>query len=68
MITSKDCYLRNSCKKYVKEPQYCSEDMFCIKLFKIDELCNNALLTDKQKQKIVLFPDADGTDYDKFIR
>ena len=68
MITSKDCYLRNSCKKYVKEPQYCSEDMFCIKLFKIDELCNNALLTDKQKQKIVLFPDADGTDYDKFIQ
>lgn len=68
MITSKDCYLRNNCKKYTKEPNYCSEDMFCVKLFKIDELYKGALLTEKQKQRVILFPDADGTDYDKFLQ
>ena len=68
MITSKDCWLRDKCYKYSKSPEYCSEDMFCIRLFKINDLCDKALFTDAQKKYVTLFPDADGTDYDKFIQ
>lgn len=68
MITSKDCWLRCNCKKFKKEPNYCSDDIFCIKLFKINSLYENALLTDSQKKHVTLFPDADGTDFDKFVQ
>ena len=68
MITSKDCWLRDTCRKYKNSPDYCSSDIFCIRLFKINELYNNALLTESQRKRIALFPDADGTDYDKFIQ
>lgn len=66
MITSNSCWLKNNCKKYKLDSSYCSADIFCPKLFKIDTLYNKALLTDRQKNHVVLFPDADGTDYDKF--
>lgn len=68
MITSKDCWLRCNCKKFKKEPNYCLEDIFCVKLFKINSLYENALLTDSQKKHVTLFPDADGTDFDKFVQ
>ena len=68
MITSNSCWLRDTCLKYKKEPDYCSEDVFCIKLFKINSLYENALLTEAQKKHVTLFPDADGTDYDKFVQ
>lgn len=68
MITSKDCWLRCNCKKFKKEPNYCSDDIFCIKLFKINSLYENALLTESQKKHVTLFPDADGTDFDKFVQ
>lgn len=68
MITSNSCWLRDTCKKYKYEPQYCSEDIFCIKLFKINSLYDNALLSESQRKRITLFPDADGTDFDKFVQ
>ena len=68
MITSKDCWLKDSCKKCAVEPQFCSGDIFCLKLFKVDALYNKTLLSDKQKKHVILFPDADGTDYDKFTQ
>lgn len=68
MITSKDCWLKDNCKKCALEPQFCSDDIFCLKLFKIDALYNKTLLSDKQKKHVTLFPDADGTDYDKFTQ
>ena len=40
MITSKDCWLKDSCKKCAVEPQFCSGDIFCLKLFKVDALYN----------------------------
>lgn len=60
--------MRDRCKKYLNNPDYCSSDIFCIKLFKINELYNKALLSESQKVRIQLFPDADGTDYDKFTQ
>lgn len=68
MITSNDCWLKDSCKKFKMEPDYCTNDIFCLKLFKINALYNKTLLSEKQKQHVVLFPDADGTDYDKFTQ
>lgn len=68
MITSKDCWLKDNCKKYLNEPEFCGEDIFCMKLFKLNELYNKTLLSDVQRRRIILFPDADGTDYDKFTQ
>lgn len=66
MITSYSCYLKDSCKKITKDPTCINSDIFCIKLFKVDNLFNNSLLSDKQKLKIGLSPDQDGTDRDNF--
>jgi DNA replication protein DnaC len=69
MILSNTCYLKETdkCKKYLNGN--CSSDTpeFCIKLFKIDHLFNQALLSDKQKVKIDLRIDSDGTDKDAFL-
>lgn len=58
-----DCRLKSKCKKYKNEG--CPE--FCIKLFKIDKLCNNALMSNVQRQHINLRLDEDGSDRDAFI-
>ena len=68
MITSKDCWLKDTCKRYLNDASCRQDDLFCLKLFKLDTLYNYANLTDKQKKHIKLFPDADGTDYDKFTQ
>lgn len=41
-------------------------DIFCIKLFKLNELFNMALLSDKQRQHIALRLDSDGSDKEAF--
>lgn len=61
MIEPKDCWMRAECNK--KE---C--DNFCIKLFKLDYLYNQALLSSSQRQHINLYVDADGNDKDAFHR
>ena len=66
MITSKYCYLRENCKKKFDGTTCKDEDMFCLKLFKVDTLYNSTLLTDKQRVRILLYPDQDGTDLDSF--
>ena len=69
MILSNNCYLKETdkCKKHLSGK--CSSDgEFCIKLFKIDHLLNQALLSDKQKLKIDLRIDSDGTDKEEFLK
>jgi len=67
VITSYSCYLREGCKKYNKDNFECDkEDVFCIKLFKVDKLYQNSLLSEKQRIKIPLYPDANGTDLETF--
>ena len=41
---------------------------FCVLNHKMNFLALNALLSEKDKYPVKLFPDADGTDYDKFVR
>lgn len=65
------CNYTNNCKKYregicpIINPDI---DQFCIKWFKIDELQNEALLTEKQKIPIKFKLDKDKTDKKAFDR
>ena len=57
MVDTKNCWLKDRCKK-----ASCCPEKFCIKLFKINELCNYALLTPSQRRHYKLRIDTDGTD------
>lgn len=68
MILSTDCWIKNSCKKFNKEENVCSNnDSFCIKLFKLDALYNESLLTFNQRNHINLRIDSDGADREAFV-
>lgn len=58
-INQDKCWVKNSCKQ-----EDC--DKFCIKFYRINKLYNNALLSDKQKNQIILHPDDNGTDVEVF--
>lgn len=66
MILSNDCYLTKQCKKY--NSNNCPNESFCIKLFKVNELYDLSLLTDKQKQKVDLIPGRNKEDLDAFLK
>lgn len=54
MLTSKDCWLRDSCK--AKKKQACSScDLFCVKLFKLTELFKNSLIPKTQWKEVSLY-------------
>lgn len=61
MITPQQCWMQRQCKKYPDCP-----NPFCIKLFKLDQLSELALLSLKQREHIALYVDADGTDREEF--
>lgn len=61
MITNKDCWVRERCKK----SKNCDEE-FCIKLFKINALCDEALLTKEQRIRKKLWLDGNGADREAF--
>lgn len=55
MITSKDCWFKDTCKKYNDPSKECEcryNDSFCIKLFKMDNLYENSLLTFQQRKRV----------------
>lgn len=54
LITSDKCYVRDGCKK---QSQNTCNELFCIRLYKIDELYNNSLLTFTQRQPLKLMLD-----------
>ncbi len=70
MIFSDNCYLRDKCYKYqqAEECECRHSNIYCPKLFRVDYLYNEALLTPKQKNNISLRVDLDGTDRDSFIQ
>lgn len=68
MITSKDCYLSDNCKKYLNKNCSLEEDIFCVKLFKLNYLFDESLLSAKQRMHTMLYFDADGTDREQFIK
>ena len=63
MIEIKDCWLTDKCKKRLKDGK-CPE--FCIKLFKLNALFDNALMTDPQRKHVNLHLDADEKDRSAF--
>lgn len=64
MILSNECWLKDKCNKNLRS--HCADGAFCVKLFKLDTLYNNSLLSKNQRNKINLYIDADGTDRDAF--
>lgn len=68
MILSNNCFLHDRCKKFNNKECNLEDEIFCIKLFKLDYLYNESLLTDQQRKYIALRIDADGTDRDEFLR
>ena len=66
MITSNSCWLKDECAKVNKDNSCLTEDKFCVKLFKMDQLYEQTLLTFDQRKKIPLRVDSDGTDSDSF--
>lgn len=66
MILSRDCFLYDNCKKFSKGNCKLEDNSFCIKLFKLDYLYKESLLTEKQRNYIPLRTDADGTDKIEF--
>ena len=63
--------MKDTCKKYQNLSKDCecrTDDIFCIKLFKLQQLYDLSLLTEKQRIRIPLRIDADGTDQSAFER
>ena len=71
MIDLNKCPKTHKCKKYIERTcpiLNSGVEQFCIKLFKINSLQDNALLTDRQKQHIKLVLDEDGSDREAYTR
>lgn len=67
MITSKDCWVKNSCKKYKKSDCECREsDIFCKKLFTLEYLYDQALLVPEQRNPIILTSQEDRADFSAY--
>jgi len=69
MVENKNCWLTDNCKKFKKTCGQClNEQIPCTKLFKLDILYTESLLSDKQRKRVNLFIDPDGTDLNEFTR
>ena len=68
MIEPKNCWMKQTCSKYLEGNHDCDSERFCKKLFKLDQLYNNALITDKQRLFVKIRLDSDGTDFEEFNR
>lgn len=68
MIFSDSCYLKDTCWKFQtkKDCECRNQNVFCPKLFRLDYLFDQALLSQKQRVKIPLLLDEDGTDREAF--
>lgn len=67
MIFSDACYIKDRCWKYQCGDGNCKyNNTFCPKIFRIDYLYNEGLLSDKQKRYVPLRIDEDGTDREAF--
>ena len=68
MILSNECYLRDRCNKCIKGNCDTNVAEFCPKLFKLDYLYNESLLSKEQRKYVALRIDADGTDKPQFLK
>lgn len=68
MVLSNECFIRSTCRKHSCGECKETDKNFCIKLFKLDHLYNESLLTKSQREYVALRIDADGTDRDEFMQ
>ena len=71
MITSNKCWLKDTCKKYNDVSKECdcrSDNVFCMKLFKLDVLYNKSLLTENQRKRVKFVLDANKADREEYIQ
>lgn len=61
MTENKDCWLKEECNQ-----KDCGS--FCMRIFKLDYLYKEALISAQQRKRVSLRIDADGTDEDAFIK
>lgn len=68
IILSDECFLKDRCWKHQNNPNAeCKfSNIYCPKLFRINYLYNEGLLTDKQRVHKILRIDEDGTDREAF--
>lgn len=60
-----DCFVKSTCKKYIKDNS-CDTKDFCIKLFKLNELYDNAIVSQSQRKRVGLVLDSDMSDAEAF--
>ena len=60
-----DCFVKELCKKYSRDKS-CDDSNFCIKLFKLEELYDQALLSKSQRKRVGLVLDSDLSDQQAF--
>lgn len=60
MILSNDCYIKHNCGKFKRGE--CAIDTYCTRLFKLNYLYDNSLLSNKQRVHQDIYIDSDGTD------
>lgn len=64
---SDECYLKDRCWKYHNSDAECKhQNIYCPKLFRMDYLYNESLMSSKQRIHIPLHIDEDGTDREAF--
>lgn len=68
MILSNECFLYDACKKFKSGNCSIESPEFCIKLFKLDYLYRESLLSEQQRKYAALRIDADGTDREEFVQ
>lgn len=69
MVLSDSCYLRDTCWKYHNKDKSCEDkSSYCPRLFRMNYLFDESLMTEKQRRYKVLRIDEDGTDKEAFGR
>lgn len=66
MLLSDDCFMKSTCQKKLRGG--CTENSFCIKLFKLERLFSNSLLPSSKWGQFSLRIDKDGTDKEQFTQ
>ena len=68
MILSNDCWMKSYCPKNKSDASDCLQDnVFCSKLFKLDKLFNESMLSFEQRRHQILYVDSDGNDREAFL-
>lgn len=67
MIMSTECFMRETCGKYKSNRCNC-DGSFCLKLFKLDRMYNEALISPSQRKHVNFRLDSNRCDYDAFMK